>query len=301
MILMTLDHASYFLMKTHFYEGYDQLYLNHTWISFLTRSLSHLCAPGFFLLMGYGMYYKYKKDSHISAFILRGSFLMLLQFIINMIWGFSYIYIGVIFTLGLSMVITGLLMKVMVKYGQVAFLIVLLLSNLSRVNSPIFLPGFYHETYVLYTLIPWVSFTWFGIYLASHREKNIIYGLGLLSIFFLVRSMNAFGNYHAYQEGLISYFNLSKYPPTLVFASLTLGLNILLINFFKSYPQKYLIKLGRFPLLFYIMHLLVLRITSSFIQIYAYSHLYIGWLIITLIAYHLSNQVNKIKWLNKLL
>jgi uncharacterized membrane protein len=56
MVLMALDHASFFVAKTHSHEfwgtampWYDSA------MPFLLRAVTHLCAPGFFLLMGVGM------------------------------------------------------------------------------------------------------------------------------------------------------------------------------------------------------------------------------------------------------
>ena len=62
MVLMAVDHASFFVAGVHAYESWatpPPFY--HPWagapvvVAFLTRWVTHLCAPGFFMLMGAGM------------------------------------------------------------------------------------------------------------------------------------------------------------------------------------------------------------------------------------------------------
>ena len=56
MVLMAIDHASYFIARVHSAEFWGvtlPLYPNAIW--FWTRWITHLCAPGFFFLMGIGM------------------------------------------------------------------------------------------------------------------------------------------------------------------------------------------------------------------------------------------------------
>lgn len=56
MVLMALDHASYFIAKTHSIEFWGTaMPVYDAALPFLLRAVSHLCAPGFFLLMGVGM------------------------------------------------------------------------------------------------------------------------------------------------------------------------------------------------------------------------------------------------------
>lgn len=55
---MAVDHASYFIARVHPLETWatPPPYYADT-VAFLTRWLTHLCAPGFFLLMGIGIVY----------------------------------------------------------------------------------------------------------------------------------------------------------------------------------------------------------------------------------------------------
>lgn len=298
-LLMILDHTSFFIMNTHFYEGYDFIYSNHTWISFLTRGLSHLCAPGFFLLMGYGMFYSYQKKQSIQVFVYRGLMLIFLQFLIRYIWDFEFIYIGVIFTLGLSMLISGLIIKILIKYGHILAVCLILLSSALAFKGPLFLPGMYAYAYVLYTLIPWIGITWLGIYLAKRPINHMTLGIILFSLFILVRMMGSFGNTHAYNGGLISFFNVTKYPPSLAFILLTLGIDFMLLDFFKRIHPNILIEIGQMPLLMYVVHLSLLRLFSTYIQVDNYFFLYLAWLITSIASYGLSKGLNQVKVIQK--
>ena len=56
MVLMAIDHASYFIARVHSAEFWGTalpVYSSALW--FWTRWVTHLCAPGFFFLMGIGI------------------------------------------------------------------------------------------------------------------------------------------------------------------------------------------------------------------------------------------------------
>ncbi len=53
MVLMALDHASFFILRVHYSEYWGSPFPGYpSAIAFVTRSLSQLCAPAFFFLMG---------------------------------------------------------------------------------------------------------------------------------------------------------------------------------------------------------------------------------------------------------
>jgi len=92
MVLMAIDHASYFIARVHSAEFWGTalpIYSSMFW--FWTRWVTHLCAPGFFFLMGIGM--TLFASSHLKAgwgegritrfFFTRGLFLILLQVLVE--------------------------------------------------------------------------------------------------------------------------------------------------------------------------------------------------------------------------
>jgi uncharacterized membrane protein len=91
-VLMAVDHASYFIARVHPLEIWSTPppYYADT-VAFLTRWLTHLCAPGFFLLMGIGMVYFAESrvaagwtTGRISRFLAtRGAVLLLVQHVLE--------------------------------------------------------------------------------------------------------------------------------------------------------------------------------------------------------------------------
>ncbi len=100
MVFMALDHASALIARTHFsemwgvpFKGYPDIF----W--WFTRFVSHLCAPGFFLLMGMSIYLFSQKrkeagweDKNINLyFIKRGGLILLFMFFLEFpAWGLGF-------------------------------------------------------------------------------------------------------------------------------------------------------------------------------------------------------------------
>lgn len=93
MCLMAVDHASFGIARIHAFEAWSTSPVEPATI---TRAISHLCAPGFFMLMGAGMVWLGKSRqqsegwSHARIrkfFITRGLLLLVIQhFIENPAW-----------------------------------------------------------------------------------------------------------------------------------------------------------------------------------------------------------------------
>jgi uncharacterized membrane protein len=126
-VLMALDHANLFVAHKHpqaeMWGGAFPVYYDP--LAFLTRLVTHFCAPGFFLLMGIGMALfahsrqerGWTKWAVMRHFGLRGAILIALQLLlVNRAWELSpggwgiQIYIGVLFALGGTMILGSLLL-----------------------------------------------------------------------------------------------------------------------------------------------------------------------------------------------
>src|SRR5688500_6657247 len=56
MVIMALDHVSFMVGRFHSAEMWAGLWTRYeSPLAFLTRFITHLCAPGFFFLMGVGI------------------------------------------------------------------------------------------------------------------------------------------------------------------------------------------------------------------------------------------------------
>src|SRR5262245_64780920 len=123
---------------------------------------------------------------------------------------------------------------------------------------------------VLYPLIPWVGvlaagYTFGALYqLEAERRRRILFKLGiaLLAIFVLLRGVNVYGDPGRWgtQKNAVftalSFLNVSKYPPSLLFLLLTLGAAILALPWFerieKGRLSRIFVTFGRVPLFFYV-------------------------------------------------
>lgn len=301
LIIMALDHASYFIINTHFYEGFDYINQYPDTLAFFTRWITHLCAPGFFFVMGYGLCkaYDHKKKSQLY---LRALFIIALQFtLVNMIWDNPVIYFGVLNALGLSMIITIFMMPLIKKLGPFLFVLSLLMSHFiihsewihtnSFILKLFFIPGRMDGSYILYTIFPWIGITFLGAYWAS--KKNISYlkwSMIFLCIFLIIKLKKI--------HTPASLLMVIKYPPSISFVTITMGLNLLIMHFMSRLNhivKNFFIVYGKSPLFFYISHLLLFSLLSQYIHRTGYGILYITWLSGIIILYYPSKYAYRIK------
>jgi len=236
MVLMALDHANHFIAQGHssgeYWGGLFPMY--HDTLTFLTRFVTHLAAPGFFFLMGAGMVLfadarrqrGWSRWQVIRHFLLRGFVLVALQFVVvNRAWELSpggwglTVYIGVLFALGAAMMIGSLLVWLKPKYLLVLSILLLIVTellipdisswNLLQYSNPMdylnpFLirPGGTIDLWSNYPVFPWLELLTFGMFfgyaLLDDREKayrtGMLVGIAFLFVFVVVRYLDGFGN-----------------------------------------------------------------------------------------------------------
>jgi uncharacterized membrane protein len=270
-------------------------------LAFLTRFISHLSAPGFFFLMGLGMLLFAKdhqergwgKWAVIRHFLIRGVVLIALQLlVVNRAWelsvdGWPNIYIGVLFALGSAMILSSMLLWLKPIYllliAAALFIGTELLvpapelwgtfqfSNWNDYIKAIWvIPGGNGTLWSNYPILPWLELVVFGI-LFGHwlrKDQQQAYsaawkiGLGFLLAFVVIRYLDGFGNIQPRMGNTwIDFLNLVKYPPSITFTLLTMGLNLILLGLFARANDKLqafftpLVVYGRAPLFFYVVHL----------------------------------------------
>jgi uncharacterized membrane protein len=308
MILMALDHASLFIAHKHSAEFWGQPLPNYAGaLPFLTRFVTHFCAPGFFFLMGIGMMLFAASrrqlgwtDSAIRKhFLTRGALLIVLQlFIENPAWvmgpaaelgsqppggGSSVmLHFGVLYGLGASMIVCAFLLRLnAIVLACISLLAVLLTQALipgpdkvAELYSPLarllLIPGHTNIVQVFYPLLPWLGLAVFGLIFArwildnpaAVPRKAALIGAGFLLLFLLVRLTAGFGNIHPVNNSTwITFLNVTKYPPSLAYILLTLGVDLLLLALFAGIVTtlrrwaKPLFVFGQTALFFYLAHL----------------------------------------------
>jgi len=200
MVLMAIDHANYFVAQSHFYEYWGLPLPQHTDVlSFFTRFVTHLCAPGFFFLMGVGIVLLAESRRRLNwsvnkiqwYLVKRGLLLMVIQhFLENPVWllgpvseaairpgggGEVLFFFGVLNGLGAALCVCALLLTAPSALLLGLTLITVLATNLLMPGSeqvgyqfhPLlrwaFIPGQSGIIHVLYPFIPWLGLTCFGL------------------------------------------------------------------------------------------------------------------------------------------
>jgi uncharacterized membrane protein len=122
---------------------------------------------------------------------------------------------------------------------------------------------------ILYPLIPWVAVLTagycFGVVYQWEPERRrrflIRLGVAMLAGFVLLRALNVYGDPSRWRGQknawftVLSFLNVSKYPPSLLFLLLTLGVAILALPWLEQrhgFLARIMITFGRVPLLFYL-------------------------------------------------
>ncbi len=302
-VFMALDHANFFIAHKHSPGEYwgSRVPVYYDSLAFVTRFITHLSAPGFFFLMGVGMFlfvdYQqtrgWRKWPIIRHFLIRGILLILIQqLVVNRAWelasdGWPKIYIGVLFALGSTMIIGSLLLWLKPVYLLVLSVALFIgteflvpapelwgsfqYSNpIDYLNPILVYPSGNQILWSNYPVLPWLELVVFGI-LFGHwmvKDLNQAYdgalkiGLGFLLAFLFVRYLDGFGNIQPRMGNTwIDFLNLVKYPPSITFTLLTMGLNLILLGLFAKANEKVqnflfpLVVYGQAPLFFYILHL----------------------------------------------
>jgi len=301
MILMALDHANHFIAQQHSPGEYwgGQFPVYHDALAFLSRLVTHLSAPGFFFLMGAGMMLftnSRRKQGWswrgiVGHFLIRGGLLIALQLlVVNRAWELSpggwvlETYVGVLFALGGTMVLGSLLLwlepkVLLVLTGALVLGAELLTPDTGMWNQSfqpltrlLLVPGGNLALWVNYPVLPWLELVSFGIlfghWFVDDRRKAfgraLKLGLTFLLAFLVLRTLDGFGNIRP-REGntWIDFLNVVKYPPSITFDLLTMGVNLIILGLFdratesESWRQflRPLVVFGRVPLFFYLLHL----------------------------------------------
>jgi uncharacterized membrane protein len=299
--LMALDHTRMFFTAATF----DPVSAVDTTPGyFWTRWITHLCAPGFFFLAGLSislMRRTGRSPPAVTAWLAtRGAWLVLLEFtVVAFAWSFvpGWLWFGVIWSLGAAMLCMSFLHRMPgAVLGAVAGAFLLAHDTLPQdwlASQPgalalLFQPGFVETAVgprlVLFPLVPWLAVMILGYALgnwlvpADRADPARFASLGLAGIaaFAILRAIGfgqpQGGGYIPAMDPArdwIAFFNVEKYPPSLQFLAITLGLLCLIVaaharsaNAAFAGPsglRRVLIEFGREPLFFYVTHLYVIH------------------------------------------
>ncbi|HMF94255.1 MAG TPA: heparan-alpha-glucosaminide N-acetyltransferase domain-containing protein [Vicinamibacterales bacterium] len=260
MILMALDHTRDFFGAT----AVSPTDLTRTTAAlFLTRWITHICAPTFFLLTGTSAYLTLGRRTvpQLSRLLVtRGLWLIALELTVARCFGYQFnvdyrlTLLVVLWALGWSMIGLGALVRLppsavaAIGAGMIAFHNLLdpirpaALGAFAPLWSILHAPGVVlstpaHTVFVAYPLIPWVGVTAVGFGLgalyAQHGDRRrrilLVVGVTLTTAFLVLRAINVYGDPVRWSTQpsavftTLSFLNATKYPPSLLFLLMTLG------------------------------------------------------------------------------
>jgi uncharacterized membrane protein len=272
MVVMALDHVRDFLhYATRLFDPTDLSRVDAA--LFLTRWVTHFCAPVFVFLAGtsaflYGS--RRKTKGELSRFLLtRGLWLVFLELtVIRLAWTFDPTYRitpgQVIWAIGWSMITLSALVYLPVWAVTTFGVAMVALHNLlDPLTSASFgtldwlwailhtgepLEPFAGRQFIpLYPLIPWIGVMAAGygfgrvFLLEGERRRRLLLrlGVGLTLAFVILRALNFYGDPRPWAvqgSGLYTFFsfiNTQKYPPSLLFLLMTLGPMMLALRLFE--------------------------------------------------------------------
>ncbi|MBD2776222.1 DUF1624 domain-containing protein [Iningainema tapete] len=283
MVLMVLDHVRNFFSNAPF----SPTDLSQTNVPlFLTRWVTHLCAPSFIFLAGVAAYLslqrRQSKQELSRVLLTRGLWLVFLELtVVRFGWIFDPTYsfspVAVLWAIGWSMVVLAALIYLPTRAIATLGILLIVGHNLfDRVQAEqlggwgwlwavlhqqkmlTLFPG--KRFFIAYPLIPWIGVmatgyafgTVFSVEKSQRRQLLRRLGLGLILAFIILRAINVYGDPNpwsvqpTFSHTLLSFINCHKYPPSLLFLLMTLGPAILILYLFESQRFRFLKPLSLF-------------------------------------------------------
>lgn len=229
MILMVLDHVRYFFYYGSFLN--DPLDLETTTPAlFITRWITHICAPVFVLLAGVSIYLNRQKTAKVGRMarflFIRGIWLIALELlVINFAWFFDPQYrffnVQVIYAIGACFVVFSALVRLPVSVVVGLGLAMVVGHNLvegvafqAKPLQDIWLFTMAYGTTLIggkvialnYPIIPWLGIMCLGYglgawynstnNLSEHLRRRYLLGSGILLLlaFIVLRTVNGYGD-----------------------------------------------------------------------------------------------------------
>src|SRR5262249_14984095 len=236
---------------------------------FLTRWVTHFCAPIFIFLAGVSAYLYGRRSRSVGEvswlLLTRGLWLVLIEFtVMRFCWTFSFhihfFVLQVIWVIGAAMIVLAGLVHlprwVIATIGLAMIAGHNLLDHIrdEDLGSVAWLWKLLHQPgpieigpqitlFVLYTVVPWSGVMAagyalgpvFGLEPRRRRSFLLTAGIAVTAAFVVLRATNLYGDPTAWSMQssffgtLLSFINCEKYPPSLLFLMMTLGPALILV------------------------------------------------------------------------
>ena len=226
---------------------------------FLTRWITHICAPTFIFLTGASIAISNAQRLQLGMpqstidreLLIRGLFIALLDVVVLSLMS-GKLVLQVLYAIGAGMMMMVWLRRLNIRV--VLMLAVAILAGSEGLLSAVWTPGeavplvlaltfapFFADTYsILYPAIPWLAMMmlgWvFGCWMVAqppekpkqHSIQRMLLFCGSCALlgFIVIRVLDDYGNMFMLLEGhsAVQWLHVSKYPPSLAYTVLELGL-----------------------------------------------------------------------------
>jgi uncharacterized membrane protein len=305
MVIMALDHVrdyfhygSFFISPTNLESTTTVLFFTRFITHYCAPVFVFLAGTSAFL---YGS--RKTKPQLFKFLFLRGIWLIFLEIVVNnIIWTFDFSFslqiFQVIWAIGFSMVCLSFLIylpkKVLLVLGVILVAghntldgIVMAGQDLQDIiwylihQRQILALNPNHLIIIQYPLIPWIGLMVLGYLFGEFYQKDynvtirrkwlLRLGLGASIMFFILRSINIYGDLipWTFQDTItktvLSFFNVTKYPPSLLYFCITLGPALLFLYTLESVKNRvtdFFLVFGRVPLFYYFLHVLLIHLLA---------------------------------------
>ncbi|HXG88555.1 MAG TPA: heparan-alpha-glucosaminide N-acetyltransferase domain-containing protein [Vicinamibacterales bacterium] len=275
MVIMALDHVRDFFDRAAMIGPPEDL-ATTTPALFMTRWITHVCAPAFVFLAGVAATRQLRRDGskrQLSRYLwTRGLWLVLLEItVMRVALNFRYdaqdlVMLIILSALGMAMIVLAALIYLPpAVVGVTGVAIVALhnlldpiqaraLGNLAPLWMVMFEPGVFTVGGVSvlagYPVVPWVGVMAIGFSagrvfdLAPAQRARLLAwsGAALVAAFLVLRAINHYGDPSPWSlqasstMTVLSFLRTTKYPPSLIFLLMTLGPVLLALAWFERRP-----------------------------------------------------------------
>ncbi len=245
---------------------------------------------------------KTSKNVLAKFLFTRGLWLVFIELtVVNFSWTFdislSVHIFQVIWAIGICMMLLAALIylpkKILFALGVLILLGHNLLDGITQQGTePLSLLWYYVHQFnfqvinegqgmlaIAYPFLPWLGIIILGYCFGHFYQKGfdvkirktwlLRLGIGAILLFFILRFFNIYGDLKpwASQDSLsysiLSFFNVTKYPPSLIYTLMTLGPALLFLYTIESIKNRFtniMIVFGRVPFFYYIIHLYLVHL-----------------------------------------
>ncbi len=307
MVIMALDHVrDYFHFGSFFVDPTD-LETTTPFVFFTRFITHNCAPAFIFLAgTSAFLYGRNKSKKELSRFLwTRGLWLIFLEVAVNnLIWTFditySFLILQVIWAIGVSMIVLSVLIylpkNIVLIIGMVLIAGHNLLDGIRAEGDSFGSIIWYilHQRARLqvtpdllitfgYPVIPWIGLMALGYCFGTLYQKNfdarvrriwlLGMGFGAIALFYIIRGTNIYGDLHPWSVqhssvySALSFFNVTKYPPSLAYLLITIGpalLFLAIIEPVKNRVTNFLLVFGRVPLFYYFLHMIVIHSFALF-------------------------------------